>query len=361
MGLLRLVLALWVVAMHGGGLFGIVIEQAWVAVQVFFIVSGFYMSLILHEKYAAPGTTKLFYSQRWLRLVPPYLAVLALTLAASGLAWGWWGHAMPPLRTWLDHHQSMTPGTTAFLTAANALLIGLNETLFLGLDPAAGRLFWTTDFTLSDPMVWHFLAVPQAWSLELEIMFYALAPLLVRRSLPVLGAVLAASLAARATCYFILGLPHDPWTYRFFPNELALFLLGAVAYRMYRAPWRARASEGLWIWPLFILLFAVTLAFPFIPVRGQLKAWPYFALVTITLPFLFAATKNWRWDRAVGELSYPVYLIHFLVIWIGQATLPAAWLPHTTAWAIPGSLLAAAAIHHTVTAPVDRWRVLRAV
>ncbi|MFN0125674.1 MAG: acyltransferase family protein [Verrucomicrobiales bacterium] len=358
--MLRLLLALWVVATHGNALFGLSVPHAFVAVQCFFIVSGFYMSLILNEKYVGPGSVPTFFSQRLLRLMPVYWGVLLLTLAASGLAWGWWGHAFPPLQTWHEHGGSLGGGARAFLAATNALLFGQNEVMFLGIDAPSGRLAWTADFEASQPPVWHFLAIPQAWTIELELLFYALAPWLVRRPLPVVLGVMGVSLGVRAACYFVFGLRHDPWTYRFFPNELALFLLGTVAYRIYRSPWRARAAEGLWIWPLFFLFFLLTLAFPFIPVPGQIKAWPYYALATFTIPFLFAESKNWRWDRWIGELSYPIYLIHFLVVWICQAILPASWQSNRSLWAMVGSILASILLSQLALQPFERWRARRA-
>lgn len=360
MGTLRILLALWVVAVHGRGVFGREIEQAWVAVQCFFIISGFYISLILNEKYTGPGSVRIFFGQRLLRLLPAYWAALLVTLAVSGLAWGWWGWAFPPLQTWHDHHGALGAGGKAFLATTHALLLGQNEVFFLGLDPTGPGLHWTTRFSQSDPPVWHFLAVPQAWSIALELVFYALAPWFVRRPARVLLTMLAVSLGVRAACYFVFGLRFDPWTYRFLPNELGMFLLGALAYKIYRAPWRARAAEGLWIWALFALFFALTVAFPFIPVRGQLKAWPYFALTTLTLPFLFAETQHWRWDRWIGELSYPVYLLHMVVVWICQAALPASWQTNRSLWAMLGSLALSTAVMRLLLEPFESWRAARA-
>jgi peptidoglycan/LPS O-acetylase OafA/YrhL len=359
MGTLRLLLALWVVVVHGRGVAGVAVTQAWVAVQVFFIVSGFYMSLILHEKYTGPGSVRFFYGQRLLRLLPPYAAVLLLTLAVSGIGWVWSGTALPPLQAWQEYGPSLSLSSRVYLAAANLLVLGQAAAHFLGLDPATGALYWTPDFTLSQPLVWSFLAVPQAWSIELELLFYLLAPWLVRRPLPVLFAALAASLAVRLVCYTVFDLRFDPWTYRFFPNELALFLLGALAYRLYRSEWRARAAEGLWIWPLFALLLAFTAAFPFLPGRGQLKAWPFFVLATFTIPFLFSETKHWQWDRRLGELSYPLYLVHFLVLWIAEAALPPDWHPFLGLVTVTASLAAAVALHLTVVAPLEKWRGLR--
>jgi peptidoglycan/LPS O-acetylase OafA/YrhL len=44
-------------------------------VQAFFIISGFYMTLVLGGKYA---DTRLFYTNRMLRIFPSYLVMLAI-------------------------------------------------------------------------------------------------------------------------------------------------------------------------------------------------------------------------------------------------------------------------------------------
>lgn len=360
MGTLRILLALWVVAVHGDAFFGMKITQGWAAVQCFFIISGFYMSLILNEKYTGSGSVKVFLSQRFFRLLPTYWAVLLLTLAVTGLAWGWWGHALPPLLMWQEHAPVLGVGNVPLFASANILLLGHTELLFLGMDPADGSLHLVANFLHTDPWVWRFTFIPQAWSIELELLFYVLAPFLVRRPLPVILGVMALSFAVRGVCYVVFKLTFDPWTYRFFPNELALFLMGAVSYRIYRAAWRERLAEGLWLWGLYGVFFLYTLGFSFIPLPGQIKAWPYYGLATVTIPFLFAQTKNWRWDRYIGELSYPVYLIHFLVVWICEAALPAAWQWNRSLWAMAGSLLLSLLLSWALIEPLERWRAQRA-
>src|SRR5262245_48480055 len=78
MGMVRVALAMAVVLWHlplpsykflSGGL----------AVQAFFIISGFYMALVLNGKYKDVG---LFYSNRLLRLFPTYFVMVALTIVA---------------------------------------------------------------------------------------------------------------------------------------------------------------------------------------------------------------------------------------------------------------------------------------
>jgi peptidoglycan/LPS O-acetylase OafA/YrhL len=40
----------------------------------------------------------------------------------------------------------------------------------------------------------------------------------------------------------------------------------------------------------------------------------YFFLFFCALPFIFLYTKKSRLDRFIGELSYPVYIVHMLMI-----------------------------------------------
>ena len=54
------------------------------AVQTFYIISGFYMALILNEKYVTqPHAYRLFLTNRVLRLFSLYCVVVGLTLLAA--------------------------------------------------------------------------------------------------------------------------------------------------------------------------------------------------------------------------------------------------------------------------------------
>ena len=78
------------------------------------------------------------------------------------------------------------------------------------------------------------------------------------------------------------------------------------------------------------------------------------AAVIVGTPRLFAMTKDIAWDRYLGELSYPLYICHFLFGWM--------LLPNTFAkvgLALLLSLLASMALYHFVDLPVDRWRQRR--
>ena len=71
MGILRFLLAISVVAHHCGPILGFDFVGGQVAVQSFFIISGFYMSLILNEKYVGINSSyKLFITNRLIKLYP---------------------------------------------------------------------------------------------------------------------------------------------------------------------------------------------------------------------------------------------------------------------------------------------------
>ena len=81
MGLIRLLLALSIVAAHSGAIFGSRFVGGQIAVQSFYIISGFYMSLILNEKYIGKNNSfRLFITNRFFKLFPVYWAVLLGTI-----------------------------------------------------------------------------------------------------------------------------------------------------------------------------------------------------------------------------------------------------------------------------------------
>ena len=58
----------------------------------------------------------------------------------------------------------------------------------------------------------------------------------------------------------------------------------------------------------------------FLPEMGQpilgfeAKELLYLSAFCVGLPGAFKATREWKADRWIGELSYPVYLVHVLVV-----------------------------------------------
>ena len=156
--------------------------------------------------------------------------------------------------------------------------------------------------------------IPPAWSLSLELFFYALAPFIVKRSTLVIILIVAASISLRGLLYFY-GHSQDPWGYRFFPNEIAVFCGGILSYRFYKSNYFTQINTLKMRRQLTAVIAVSTLTFGiFLPIHQFIATLTYLLVLGFSLPFLFYITKENRWDKMIGELSYPVYLVHWTVL-----------------------------------------------
>jgi len=346
MGLVRLLLALSVVLGHAGGYHGLVLVGGRVAVEGFFIISGFYMALVLSEKYDSIASRsqrlRTFYTARILRLYPTYAVVVVLTLIVDGVLRRRWEHLLAV------RGGAFGIGGLLLLIGTNLVIVGQDAVVFLGAH-AHGGLFVPHSLAVSPRPLWTFLVVPQAWSLSLELGFYLLAPWLVRRRTRVVAGMAVASVACRAVLVYA-GLSGDPWSYRFFPNELVFFFVGVLGYRL-NVRYRRRRRRSLEVGALGALV--VTMA-AMSYVHVPLKQGVFFILLAVSVPCVFELTKRSRLDRVIGDLSYPLYICHL-------AVLRQFWVHHSDGAlkATGVSLAVAAALLLFVDRPVDRLRQRR--
>jgi peptidoglycan/LPS O-acetylase OafA/YrhL len=312
MGIIRVLLALSVVLGHLESGFRMISPP--LAVESFFIISGFYMSLILNEKYInANNSYKLFITNRLLKLYPIYVVVLLLMIVTGGVIYAVTGQLdkTTALSYFINYYPQMGPFSFIFLAFVNIFIFFQDVVMFLGLNVHTGNLFFTADFKTTNPGLYNFLFIPQAWSIGLELMFYLIAPFVVRRNLKIISVLILISLSIRI--YLVRhGLTEDPWNYRFFPNELLFFLLGNVAYKAYVK--MKPMSINKWI-PIgaFVAVVAFTVLYSFIP--GHIKHYFYTLLFFVALPFIFQLTKKSKSDLFIGEFSYPIYICHLFVAW----------------------------------------------
>lgn len=324
MGLMRILLALAVVIDHASPFGGIALPEGRVSVQIFYIISGFYMTMILREKYTGKGSYWLFISNRLLRLYPIYWFVILLTLAisvAAKLALNNWGALTP----YFSASFPIAWTSKFYFTVANMFIIGQDYSTFLTLDKSTGQLLFTSNYHLfQEPHVYKFMLVPQAWTLGVEISFYLLAPMIVRMSTKIICMFLMVSVVLRIILYQGFNLNHTPWTYCFFPTEMALFILGILAYtglktlqKKYPFILNPALSKVITFLVLMLLLtyqeWKVILPFANCAI---------YLLITGSLPFIFHCTKQLSIDNKIGEFSYPVYISHVTIIWIVKASLP---------------------------------------
>ncbi|MFT6166285.1 MAG: peptidoglycan/LPS O-acetylase OafA/YrhL [Vicingaceae bacterium] len=309
-----MLLALSVVLSHSSSILGIDLVGGRVAVQAFYIISGFYMTLILKEKYIGKnGSYGLFISNRLLRLFPVYWSVLLLTLLVAFFLPASSKDSMYGfLNYYSEFGKDLDFSTAAFLFFTNTFLIFQDLVMYLGVDLISGELFFTSNFRETSPELYHFLLVPQAWTIGIEITFYLIAPFLVVRKLKyvllfIVGSILLRLVLMRA------GLSSDPWSYRFFPTELVFFLLGTVGYFIYKkiAVFRIKKT---YLYLVFLSILAFTFSYNYLNIPFKVFLYPM--LFFTAVPFIFVLSKKWKVDRWIGELSYPVYISHILVLMI---------------------------------------------
>ena len=183
MGILRTLLALSVVLDHLGGGATNQLVGGRLAVQLFYVISGFLISTYDRHR-PLPGRDGALYANRLLRLFPVYLAVAALTLAAHAA-----GDGSFSVSTTTCPVGPVVPDPVQSFHRGTGLADVLRHRAFL---PALYR-----QFRAQRRAALPGLLVPQAWTLGVEITFYLVAPFVLRSPRRLL-ALLAASLALRA-------------------------------------------------------------------------------------------------------------------------------------------------------------------
>jgi len=341
MGIIRLLLAYCVVFGHTGGnlMIGPVLDPS-IAVEAFYIISGFYISLVLSNAYT---NAYAFWINRMLRLLPVYYAVL---IAAFCIYTRENGHTV------LTDLRALPLGAEIFLIFNQLTLIFQDLTLFVGI--YHGHFSFLKSGAVSQPNLVGLLLIPQAWSLGVEISFYFVAPFIVRRLDLVVGCFIASLLLRAQLARW--GYAGDPWGYRFFPSELALFLLGVMAHKIYRA-WRDHfeAKRAL---SLFLLLIVVgfIVFFAHLPVAATTKRLSFLSCLTVSLPYVFALTKNVTLDRLIANFSYPIYICHIAVMNFWGMHINAANTPWSQAGLYLLILAVAAVLYWAVDHPMEKIR-----
>ena len=141
MGTLRFLLAISVVFFHFNELESRMVGGS-MAVQSFYVISGFYMALILNEKYSTgKGSYSLFLSNRLLRLYPLYLLVFVMTVVSYLIDDTFLDYTSPFLQNLSEHKSKFSIGTWLYLIISNITIVGQETALFLGLDNGTGQLY----------------------------------------------------------------------------------------------------------------------------------------------------------------------------------------------------------------------------
>ena len=278
LGTLRLLFALAVALSHAGmHLRGL--NLGVIAVIGFYLISGYVMAGLIRRHYAQPQAASAFYLDRAIRLLPQYLFYILLTLA-----WHLYSRAD-------NYFLSRIPGPVDLFN--NLSVVPLNYYMFNGSD--------------------RYTLIPPAWSLGAEVQFYLLAPFLLLwpKRLFGIGLIgLAVYLAA------LSGVINSDWFgYRLLPGVLLFFVLGAFLQHQHQKHQHGRARSMTIGVAAAVVLGAVLLNF-----NGILRA-PYNfetllgLILGLALLQTLAKRSSNRWDSLAGDISYGVFLNHFLILW----------------------------------------------
>ncbi len=259
MGIIRFLLSMAVIIAHSTPIFGLTFG-AGVVVPCFFVISGFYMALILSEKYIGSNSSYwLFISNRILRLYPIYFVILIVTLGANIYAFN---HGESPklnlMMELVKKGEFPIFGIILYLFSSITLLF---QDLISSIGIRHGALFFIDGNAISTvTTLGYFNLVPQSWSLGSEILFYVLAPFIVRRSNKMLFFLITLCIVFRIIIAYMYK--YTLWNQTLFPSVLPFFLLGVFSYRIYKLDlikFKIASLKGKVIWslPIFIV-FLIT-------------------------------------------------------------------------------------------------------
>jgi peptidoglycan/LPS O-acetylase OafA/YrhL len=310
------------------------------AVEGFYIVSGFLITLVLTEKYSE--RLFLFYTNRLLRIYPIYWACFALYLLAniavlqgyvSTVAYASLNFPNQGALWWSLNHPIELAAKIG-VTFVNIFIVGQDMVRALG-------------GASSDYFYFHFVYIRVAWTIAIELSFYAIAPFVVRRVSLTAGLLVASFCAER---WIMARVSLNPAAYELFPFALWCFMAGALAYHLY-SKLRAAKPPGLLAYGVVATAIAIALT-----VSYNMFSVPrvvYLAVIAVCLPGIVLLGRKNPWDSSFGDLSYPLYLIHPLALIV---ILPGAWAEFI---AIPAIIVLSLLMVHGLERPIERYRQRR--
>lgn len=279
-----------------------VLSNGWIGVDLFFALSGYLITSILLRARARPHYFRNFYARRFLRIFPPYYAVIAiLSIASAWLPFG-------PLR------------------------------------PAWPYLTYTSNLYLVSTR-WEWGPLGHTWSLAIEEQFYLVYPILVLclskpRLRQLLWLVIAVSPLVRLMTNSATFPAAAVFTTFCRLDVLAMGALIAIAFdgrteisdRLAR---RLRLSAAALLTASALLfvtrqLDARTAFFNGVSLTIIDAAAAMFICVAVAAPVRFLE-RVIRWPAAVamGRISYGIYLFHYPIVrvveWQAKARLADGW------------------------------------
>ncbi|MBS7566460.1 acyltransferase [Mucilaginibacter sp. Bleaf8] len=275
-GLVRFLLASIVICYHLSG----AIYIGSMAVYCFFALSGYWVTYMYEKKYSKyqkPIVT--FYLSRIYRLFPVYLFIGILTFISTLLYHPLFKDkilAVPNIHFWFS----------------NVFLLGYNLLPYKPVVPA--------------------------WSLDLELQFYLLLPILFaftkKKKQLVAVIIISALIAITSSALYPGGIISK--------TVIAYLLYFIIGIAIYRYEFKFSRKAEFWSIVMFISIFLAHCLLGFTDFYKAIKSGKYYELYfnqvlsLFTIPLLCNSlyNKSDNLDRTLGEMSYVLYLTHWMLI-----------------------------------------------
>lgn len=280
MGLYRLFLAMLVALSHAGiSVYGY--NPGVVAVISFFILSGYVMSMLIDKYYQQASAIPTFYLDRAARLFPQFFFYM---LVASACIY------------FLNIDSHYVKQLTFGKWLLNFLIL-----------PQAFFMYWADGA----------LVIPQTWSLGLEMTFYLIIPwVLVYCSTGQIYGLACASFLVFLAAYCGV-INSDYFGYRLILGTFFMFLVGWSFFKNDHGSKKFKVIIFLTASVLLLITFFNSFLYQ-LPYNKEVLLGLMAGILAIT------AIKRFKFstlDEFFGNLSYGVFLNHFIIIWIMQKYL----------------------------------------
>lgn len=259
-------------------------------VPLFCAISGFVLSIPFASGYlkgAGPPSRKAYFLRRLIRLEPPYMIAMLVCFAATVIPW----RQPQPAAYFQSYFHAFFPHLLASLAYLHA--------------PIYGSASWINGI---------------AWTLEIEVQFYILLPLLaqvfrIRRAARRRGVLIAAIFASALFAQYVVGGAGQSRLSLSLPVQLHFFLAGLLLADLYLDPTlrflSGRVMDGLAVLAAVLLVLIVH--------REPQLAWAEPFLMTAFYFGVLLGTWASRLFRlpvltVIGGMGYTIYLYHFFLI-----------------------------------------------
>lgn len=352
MGLIRFLLACGVILGHSSPIFGYRPLCGDLAVQCFYIMSGFYMAMVLNEKYTGPRSNFLFYTNRALKIYPLYWANLFILIAwslftfmlgyPSTLRFYAWAWPLPAI-------------TFIYFLVMNLFIFGADDVFLLGIQKN-GSLNFSNHYTKGIPSVYLYSFNGVAWTIGVELLFYLIAPFITRKTIWLAVAILICSLGLRvALAHAFYDGP--PWSYMFFPTQLSFFMGGIISYRLYKKLPSFKLNKKI-LYGMYGILLITVLTDNAFYINNYPRLIMLFLAFILFIPASFIVTNQSKLDRVLGNLSYSIYISQIIVLrFLAIKRFPKVISPGFTALVMVIAL--AVLLDWLISRPIEKYRQQR--